>query len=207
MKTIIFDFDGVIADSYEIGMTILNDLLKKHAKRDLTAINSVELKNMDTKSILKYSGIPFWRIPKIVKSAKIEINKQIENISIFNHIKESINSLNELYQLGIVSTNSGRNIKNILINNNINHFSFIYSGTSLFGKEKIIKKAISTYRIKKDEAIFVGDEVRDIIAAQKSGIRVVAVTWGYDSKPVLENNEPDFIADTPYELVKILKSA
>ena len=37
-----------------------------------------------------------------------------------------------------------------------------------------------------EDVVYVGDETRDIVAARKLGIRVAAVTWGYNSSEALE---------------------
>ena len=50
------------------------------------------------------------------------------------------------------------------------------------------------------------DEVRDIEAARKSGIKSVAVTWGYNSKDALLKENPDFLINSPDELRNIIIS-
>ncbi|HEU4679284.1 MAG TPA: HAD hydrolase-like protein, partial [Terrimicrobiaceae bacterium] len=54
------------------------------------------------------------------------------------------------------------------------------------------------------EILFVGDETRDIEACQKVGVRIVAVTWGYNSRRSLVAMKPDFIFDDPKELVALM---
>jgi len=39
--------------------------------------------------------------------------------------------------------------------------------------------------------LFVGDKTRDIEAAKKAGIRMAAVTWGYNSRRSLDAMKPD----------------
>ena len=51
--------------------------------------------------------------------------------------------------------------------------------------------------------LYVGDEVRDIEAAKKAGIRIAAVTWGYNSKKALEAYKPDYLVTKPEELLQI----
>jgi HAD-hyrolase-like len=54
------------------------------------------------------------------------------------------------------------------------------------------------------DILFVGDETRDIEACQKVGIRIAAVTWGYNSRRSLVAMKPDFVFDDPQELVSLL---
>ena len=58
--------------------------------------------------------------------------------------------------------------------------------------------------LRKSEVAFVGDEVRDVEAARKVGMTVVAVTWGINSRQGLADANPDFLVDTAEELIKLL---
>ena len=74
---------------------------------------------------------------------------------------------------------------------------FIYSANTLFGKDKIIKKLIKQYQLPLERTYYVGDETRDIEAAKKSNVQVVAVTWGFNSADVLARYKPDYLIDNP----------
>ncbi len=50
-----------------------------------------------------------------------------------------------------------------------------------------------------------GDETRDIEAAKKSKIKIVAVTWGFNSSNVLAQHQPDFLIDIPQQLTEIFE--
>lgn len=53
--------------------------------------------------------------------------------------------------------------------------------------------------------VYVGDEDRDIIAAKKTMIRSIAVTWGYNSQKRLEAVGPDCIVNSPLQIIASLK--
>ena len=55
--------------------------------------------------------------------------------------------------------------------------------------------------------IYVGDETRDITAAQKSRVQVVAVAWGFNSPQILTQFNPDHLIHHPLELLDILDRA
>ena len=57
----------------------------------------------------------------------------------------------------------------------------------------------------KKDVLYVGDETRDITAAKKAKIKVVAVTWGFSSRKGLEKYKPDFLIDKPEELLEVVK--
>jgi phosphoglycolate phosphatase len=58
------------------------------------------------------------------------------------------------------------------------------------------------YSLASDECVYVGDETRDVEAARKAGMRSAAVTWGFNSRELLEKSRPDFLIDRPGELLE-----
>lgn len=65
---------------------------------------------------------------------------------------------------------------------------------------ELIDKAGSS----KENCIYIGDSDVDIKTARNAGVKAVAVSWGYRKRAVLEELEPDAIADTWEELYEIL---
>jgi phosphoglycolate phosphatase-like HAD superfamily hydrolase len=57
-----------------------------------------------------------------------------------------------------------------------------------------------------EEVIYVGDETRDIEASKKINIKVIAVSWGFNSGEVLAKHNPDFLIHKPSELIEVLRS-
>jgi phosphoglycolate phosphatase len=68
----------------------------------------------------------------------------------------------------------------------------------------MMKKIIKLERLDKDACIYVGDETRDIEAAHRAKLPIVSVTWGFNSKKILVKYKPDFLANQPNDLLKIL---
>lgn len=76
---------------------------------------------------------------------------------------------------------------------------------SLFGKGSAIKKICKIRGIKTNEVLYIGDEVRDIISTKKIGSKIMSVSWGYNAKERLIKEKPDWIADKPSDILKIIK--
>ncbi len=60
--------------------------------------------------------------------------------------------------------------------------------------------------VEPSEILFIGDSVYDIQTGKNAGMRTVAVTWGYQPKDALLAENPDFIADTPAEIIQYIKA-
>ena len=161
------------------------------------------IKNEGAKALLKKVNIPSWKIPKIILNvtSKLRNNKDIK---LFPDIVNLLNTLKNDYKIGIVSSNSEEIIIDTLKEYNIdNLFEFVYSDSSLFGKHLVLKKMCSKYKINPLEVIYVGDEDRDIIAAKKAKIKTIAVTWGFNSKERLSRENPDYLVDSPMQILEV----
>jgi len=49
--------------------------------------------------------------------------------------------------------------------------------------------------------IYIGDEIRDVHAAQKAGVESGTVTWGFNSQELLSSANPDHIWGKPEEIL------
>ena len=75
----------------------------------------------------------------------------------------------------------------------------------LWGKSHHLKTLLKTHEFDLNKTIYIGDEIRDIEAAHKVGIRIAAVTWGYNSKKALESYHPDFLITEPQQLLNLIE--
>lgn len=105
--------------------------------------------------------------------------------------------------MGIVSSNSEDNILQNLKRYGVEDlFDFIFSESSIFGKHTVLKKMCANYKINPSEVVYIGDEDRDIIAAQKVKIKNIAVTWGFNSDKKLKEVHPDHLVNSPKEIIE-----
>ncbi len=207
LKVIIFDFDGTLADTIDILLNITNRLSAEFGFKSATKEELAQLSNLTSWQILRYSGISIFKFPLLIRKLKAELRNEIPNIQLFPGIKEVLLELTKLgFQLGIITSNSRENVLALLeINGLQGIFTFIYSG-STFGKHKVIKKWLKKEHINPEEVIYVGDETRDIDAAKKTGIKIIAVSWGFNSKSALAAQNPDFLIERPQELIEIMSN-
>ena len=198
IKYIVFDFDGTIADTFDAIKTIAK---KEFGEYDF---DFDLIKDEDIKGLLKKLNIPLWKLPEMALkvTSKLRNNKDIK---LFPGIIDLLGKLKDNYKLGIISSNSEDNIIDTLKKHNIEDlFEFVYSDSSIFGKHLVLKRMCSKHNIKPLEVIYVGDEDRDIIAAKKIKIKNIAVTWGFNSKEKLTKEKPDYIVDSPMQIIEII---
>ncbi|MBW3587582.1 MAG: HAD-IA family hydrolase [Cyanobacteria bacterium 0813] len=206
-KVIIFDFDGTLADTIDILLSITNRLSAEFGFKSATKEELAQLSNLNSWQILQYSGISLFKFPLLIRRLKAELHTEIPNIQLFPGIKEVLLELKKRgFQLGIITSNSRENVWEALEKNGLQGtFTFIYSG-STFGKHKVINKWLKIDNINPEEVVYVGDEIRDIDAAKKTGIKVIAVGWGFNSPQALAAQNPNFLIKHPQELIEVINS-
>lgn len=68
----------------------------------------------------------------------------------------------------------------------------------------MLLKIVKDLNIKKEEVLYVGDSEIDILCAKNSGIKCLAVTWGFRSKKFLTEHHPDYVIDRPEDLLEVI---
>ncbi|HTN67825.1 MAG TPA: HAD-IA family hydrolase [Dysgonamonadaceae bacterium] len=197
-KQIIFDFDGTLVDTFDV---IKKIAINEYGEYD---IDFELFKQEGARSLLKKANIPRRKLPGMILNVTSKLKKS-ENIKLFPGVVDMLYSLKSNYKIGIVSSNSKDIIIDTLKKQNIeNLFKFVYSESSLFGKHLVLKRMCNKHNINPLDAIYVGDEDRDIIAAKKAGIKMIAVTWGFNSREKLSRENPDYLVDSPMQILEVL---
>jgi phosphoglycolate phosphatase-like HAD superfamily hydrolase len=208
VKLIIFDFDGTIADTFEPLIKIIQRLSQEFGYKSVSPEDIDLFRNLTTREIIYQAGVSIWKLPFILRRIKKELNKDIKVVRPIQGMKEALLDLKDQgNQLGIITSNSQDNVQLFLENNHLDTiFSFICSGTTIFGKNKVINSVLIQKNINLSDVIYVGDETRDIEAAKKSNIQVIAVSWGFNSQEILANQNPDYLIDHPQQLTEVVNS-
>ena len=208
MKLIIFDFDGTIADTFEPLITIIQRLSQEFGYKSVSPEDIDLFRSLTTREIIYQAGVSIWKLPFILRRIKKELNKDIKLVRPIQGMKEALLDLKaQGNELGIITSNSQENVELFLENNQLDTtFSFICSGTTIFGKNKVINRVLTQKNINLSDVIYVGDETRDIEAAKKSNIQVIAVSWGFNYKEILKNQNPDYLIEHPQQLIEVINS-
>lgn len=204
MKTLIFDFDGTLADTLAINHQILNRLAKVFRFRQTDTDELKRLKGLPIRQIMQAMEITPFKAPFVMAAGKYQLGKYIDDIQMPKGLVECLQQWQQDYRLGVVSTNSTSNIERFLLKTNAPRFDFIYANARLHGKAKSIERAMKAQGLEKADCIYIGDEIRDIDAARDVGIKCISVTWGYNNKTALENAKPDWMADNVGQLAKCI---
>lgn len=185
-KALIFDFDGVIADTADILFALSRDF-------DPT-ISEEDFKEHHDGNVYEEPRIKFTP-----EGAERLYNEYCDRLSV-SHIKTAIEPIKRLYKdfrLFIISNNEERGIRSVLENAGIKDcFEAIYGYNT--HKSKIIKFEMirDKYDVVLEDAIFITDTLGDVKEAKKLSITTIAETFGFHNRERLEQGEPYIIVDT-----------
>ncbi len=203
-KYVFFDFDGTLADTEEVNFVIYQKLAERYNLRNITLDELGHLKKMSARELMDYIELKKRYLPFMLKRGKKLLNSDIVNVELCKpDIFEVINNLKDMgIKVAIITTNSKANVKSFLQKHESDVFDFIAS-SSMFGKETKIKKIIKKAKLKNNEVLYVGDEIRDIHAAKRAGIDIASVGWGYNTTESLKKHQPEYLINEPTELISI----
>ena len=203
-RLFIFDFDGTLADSADWVMRTFNDLAREHGFRRASEDELRMLRGRSNREIVRYLGVPAWKLPTIAADARRRFARDIRLIKSFPGIDELFEALKAHGALiAIVTSNSEENVRTILGPANAAKIDFYDCGASLFGKARKLRHVIARSKVAPDRTICIGDETRDIEAAKEVGAASGAVTWGYATEAILIAHEPTVVVRTMQEIEKL----
>jgi phosphoglycolate phosphatase len=204
IKNIIFDFDGVIADSFEIFKEALQEVLNR--PNDFSAKEEDELRSLKTLEVMQRLGVKKWQLPIGVIKGRRGLEKRKDRVNVFEDMPETLRKLkSDNYKLFILTSSNEKSVNSLLSRYDLGDtMTHIYSSASLLGKSKNLKKIIRREKLILDQCVYVGDETRDIDAAKQIGMKSIAVSWGYNSLIALKSVHPDRIVKKPSDLFKAI---
>lgn len=182
--------------------SILNTVADKYGFRKIDAAERDQLRHREASEILKFLGIPLWKLPAIMAHVRTLMQEIDPSVHLFDGIPDALARLKAGgMRLAVVSSNSLENVQRVLGPDTVALFDDYECGTDLFGKPAKIDRLLKRHDTAPERFLLVGDEMRDIDAARKAGVRVGSVAWGYNHVDALRERGPDElflrVADLP----------
>ena len=190
-RTIIFDFDGTLADTLEESRRIYNLLAADYGLREVLADELPRLRHFSLLELLDHLAIPKRRVPSLLSRGTSMMRGNIARLPLIPGIAAILPEMRaRAKSFGVRE-----------------HFDFISSTSRLTGKATHLRAIRKTFSLHAEDMLYVGDEIRDIKAAKKAGIAMAAVTWGFNSPESLEAEAPEHVIHAPHDLMKLVPEA
>ena len=208
MALIIFDYDGVLADT-------LDDLLRFGQEACHTlGVNHVVTKNdlndLEVMSFTSYGRaceVPEHLVGEFVEICLNFFAGKESPPAIFAGLSHVISVLSANHRLAIVTTNSSQNVNAFLVRHSLDGLIHAVYGVDSPGS-KAQKISMARDRLLEDgrqEPVFmIGDSLSDVLAAKEASAISVAVTWGHQSLENLLRGDPDYVVRSPHELIEVI---
>lgn len=205
-RAVIFDFDGTIVDSLSAVIKVFEDIAKH--PRHLSPEEIAELQNKDLLQIALDLNIPKWKIPWLLVKGRRMFRQHMRSVKVHEGMPEVIQTLHKQgVVLFVLSSNSKSNVQKYLRWNNLDlYFKNVYGNAGLLGKARKLLILFKNEKISAEGNWYIGDETRDIIGAHAVGLKIISVSWGYNSRRALEDKGPDALVDTPADILSILNT-
>lgn len=206
---VILDFDGTLADSVTWFADVFNEVARRYRFRQATRGELEALRGEGVPGILRALGVARWKVPLIARHMRKLVARDIDKIALFSGASRLVRDLSAAgFELAVVSSNAQANVRALLgeeISGLISHWA---CGASLHGKTAKFKLVLEAARVPAERGIAIGDEVRDIDAADAVGMASGAVSWGYATRAALAARGPtvlfdEFDAIVPFVLSRV----
>ncbi len=201
---VLWDFDGTLADTFAYMVSAYNTLAARRGLRPIA--DSESIRGLSPLAFMRTMGIPIIKVPTLLSSVLTAVRRDMPKVSLFAGMPEVLNFFWQAgCRMSILSSNTRDNILECLRANGVaSRFESVLGYRRLFGKGDGIRRFLKGRMKPGERAIYVGDEVRDIVAARKAGVEVAAVTWGYNTRELLAEHAPDYLIDRPEQLQMLL---
>jgi len=207
MKLIMFDYDGVIVDSFQLLKQIylkMGRVLHIEMKEDDEYFKELlELDWKETYKKLEIKSKHQFNISEYIYHLESDKNK--DQIKLYDDIYEVLEELSKKYKLAIVSNNYKKSIIHSLNKYNLMQFFtevFSCDDGELKPHPDLLLKCMDKFKVKPHETVFVGDMDGDIIAGKRAGVTTIAVTYGYHLLHRLK--DATYIVDSPKEILSTI---
>ncbi len=204
MKVFLFDFDGVVIDTLPLAVEVYNQRMKAYGLE--TQFTPESFAGLFLNNFHKglSAAIPNADMrEKILKEKNAEYERRKDDFRVFDDIKETLLELSKHGKMIIISSNGTQFINALLKSREIDCFDEVLGGD--IEKSKVKKINWQKEKYPGAQIYYIGDTTGDVKESVETEVIAVATTWGFHSRENLAKENPDFIFDTPKELLKLKK--
>lgn len=207
LSAIFFDLDGTLVDS-SIGIH----------KGFTYTFEQLGVPSPDEKTIRSFMGPPLeTSFSSCLPADQIELaiqlyrsyykEKGVYEAQLFPQIKDLLTELAKQYPLYITTTKNTPTAIDMTSNFGIDHFfdGIFGSSPQALHKADVIRQALTAHHLAPENVVIVGDTKYDMIGAQETGIKKLAVTWGFGDVKDLMTYQPDWVAHQPTDILRQLQ--
>ncbi len=194
-KLVFWDFDGVIASTFEQAYEIISrtnpDLTREEYRKRFEG--NVNDTIFETSSVRARDFFAAYE-------------KTILQGALIPGIGDVIQVCADAYTNSIVSSTTSDLVDGYLTHHQLRqYFAEILGNDVAHSKVEKMQLAFEKYASSNEHAVFITDTLGDIREANKLAVPSIGVLWGFHDKETLEKGRPHAIVETPQELMKTIE--
>lgn len=202
IKNIIFDWSGVINDSFDRQLFVINQIFKEFGAKEMS------LEELRENWEQPYMSFYNKYLPNLTLEEEQKTYEKIITghpaIKSFPGIVDVIKKFKaQGIKMVVLSSDSEKTLLPEIKDFGLEEI-FIDVVSDSHDKSEEIKELMRRNHFEIEDTIFIGDSNHEIEVGKEIGIKTGAVTWGFCTREKLEALKPDFLIDTVEELIRII---
>lgn len=208
MTLILFDFDGVLADTLgdllQFGQDVCDELGVSHVATPAD-LDSLEIMSFATYG--RQLEVPENLVDEFVRRCLAKFGEKKSPPDIFKGLDKVVQKLSAGNTICIVTGNLSENVKDFLVAHQLDgYIRAIFGVDSQGSKAEKISLARSQFAKDGEVVYVVGDSVSDVRAAKEASVKSIAVNWGHQNAEMLIRAAPDYFVHSPQELMDTIEN-
>jgi len=205
-KLVVFDFDGVIIDSFAEQKRRYDFVYASFGKKSPAKTLAQWREWHDSKWERNYTriGITGEQLRKV--PGRFWRGFSYKTSKPFPGIARALARLYGRYELAIVSNTKRQIVEKDLKKRGLRKFfSLVEGGDHDSNKTQRLKNVLEKAGVEKRNAVMVGDTQTDIVAGKALGVKTLAVVYGWETRERLSKAKPDFFVAKPSGIPKAIE--
>ncbi len=209
MNLLHFDYDGVLVDSFDQLLSAFRrTAVDTGLGRPPTRNDFETIEDLNAAGLAALLGVPESDIDRYTRRTHAFLEAEGYQPVMFPGIADLLRTLSEGHTIAIVTANYEHLVRQGLVRNGVDEcVSLVLDAKQPGAKSEKIRHALGCFGVPPDGGFMIGDTRGDIRHGRSAGVRTVGVTWGYQTRATLAEEDPDFIVDSPRELCQLLLEA
>lgn len=200
-----FDFDGVIADTFDQLFSLCTDVQREigegrpPVREDFRTLENLTFAGLATRLGISQSS------DKFVQTAILRQQNSRGLVCFYSGMASLLHRLGRRHDITIVSASSSSLIRDALeANGALSAVHAICGAEEARTKQESLLFNMETFSRSPEQTCMVGDTINDIRQGKAAGVVTVGVTWGFQRGELLQREKPDHLVVSPEALGKII---
>lgn len=202
-RVVMFDFDGVVADSLDVFYAEFSAAVRELGYHKLDSREAL-LKLFEGNVIanLIKAGFPIWRLKKLGQQFGPRIAEASARVPPFDGMPELLGRIAQHYPTYVITSNTTATVEVFLARYGVEGVRDVLGADKEASKVKKIK---AVRKLHPDHAPwYIGDTKGDMLEANAAGAVSVAAAWGWHDVATLRTGRPKHLVHRPEELGVLL---